>query len=369
MKQKITCLLIAISGIVLFLCGGQMSYADEMNFSWEVKQPTTQRDKTKTYFDLRVTPGEKENLEVVLKNTSDKDITVVVETNTAVTNDNGVIDYGIADPKLDKTLTYSFSKIAKTDPEVALAPKESKTIAIQVDVPKTPFEGIILGGIRLSQKDEKDKGKEQSGVQIENKFAVVIGVRLSENDDPIESDMQLLDVKPGQRNYRNVILANLQNPMPRILNEITISADVYAAGNTSAPLYHSKQENLQMAPNSNFNYAITMNNKSFKAGKYLLKMTAQADGKEWKFEKEFEIKADEAKKFNEEAVELAEEPTDYTLYIIIGVILLAIIIVVMVVWIIHSKRKHEAALAKSKSRKSSGRKASQSTKKRKTPRS
>lgn len=350
MKKKLQMIVVLLSAVVMFFSLGRVVHADEMNFSWEVKQPENQRDKTKTYFDLSVKPGEKENLQMVLKNTSDQPITVNVETNTAVTNDNGVIDYGIKDPKLDATMKDPFSKIAHTDPEVSLGAKEEKTITIQVDVPKDPFNGIILGGIRLSQKDDKEEKKEQSGVQIENKFAVVVGVRLEENDNPVTPDMKLLGVKPGQRNYRNMILANLQNPMPRILSEITIEADVYAAGKTDKPLYHSKQENLQMAPNSNFNYGITMNNKAFKPGKYLLKMTARAADKEWKFEKEFEIKSDEAKKFNEEAVELADDSTDYTLYIIIGIIVIVLVIVAVIVWVIHSKRKHEAELAKTKAK-------------------
>lgn len=353
MTKRIKFITLLISAIFLFLFSPKVIQADEMDFSWEVKQSENQRDKTKTYFDLRVTPGEKENLEIELKNTSDKEITVVVETNTAVTNNNGVIDYGMKEPKLDKTLKYPFSTLAKTDPEVTLKPKENKKITIEVDIPSEPFDGIILGGIRLSQKETGSNNKEQSGVQIENKFAVVIGVRLSENDKDVEPNMQLLDVKPGQRNYRNVILANLQNPQPRILSGITVIADVYAANNTTAPLYHSKQEKLQMAPNSNFNYGITMNNKAFKPGKYLLKMTTQADGKEWKFEKEFEIKATEAKKFNEEAVELAEEPVNYTFYIIMGIIVLIIIVVIVVGLIIYSKNKKDTTTKSSSKKRTS----------------
>lgn len=352
-------LLFSILCAFLLLLGsfGKVSFAEGMGFSWEVKQPDNQRDKTKTYFDLLVKPGEKENLQMVLKNTTDKDLTVLVETNTAVTNDNGVIDYGVTDPKIDATMKYPFGKMAHTEPEVKLAPKEEKTIEIQVDVPTDPFNGIILGGIHLAQKEDGDEESQQSGVQIKNKFAVVVGVRLSENDNPVEADMKLLDVKAGQRNYRNVILANLQNPMPRILSGIKVTADVFAANNTSQPIYHSQQENLQMAPNSNFNYGITMNNKAFRPGKYVLKMVAQADDKEWKFEKEFEIKADEAKKFNDKAVELAEEPKDYTLYIIIAVVVLILVIILVVFWIIHSKRKHELELAKQKRHKGSKKKS------------
>lgn len=351
MKRLIPALLTIMGFISIGIGGNQLASAEEMNFSVEAKIPENQVDKTKTYFDLRVKPGEVEELEVELKNNTDKDVTVVTNSNTAITNDNGVIDYGTVDPKLDKTLKFPFSKISKVDPEIKLAPKETKTIKVQVDVPAESFNGIILGGLHFSQKDEEAGGTKESGVQIENKFAYVIGVRLSENDEPVTPDLQLTDAKAGQRNYRNTVLGTLQNPTTRILGNMTVTADVFASGNKETPIYHNKQENLNMAPNSSFDYGISTANKPFRAGKYVLKMTAEAAGEKWEFEKEFEIKDDEAKKFNEEAVELAEEQNDYMMYIIIGGAILLVVIIGLIIWMIRQRKKHLEELRRQEARK------------------
>lgn len=61
--------------------------------------PDNQIDKNKTYFDLLMTPGEEQELEVVLTNSSDEAITMESSVNSAITNDNGVVDYSQAKPK------------------------------------------------------------------------------------------------------------------------------------------------------------------------------------------------------------------------------------------------------------------------------
>lgn len=343
LKKSLFVLGIFILGALFFYSDEKIAFGEEMSFSVEAKIPDNQRNKDKTYFDLTVKPGEVQDLEVALKNSTDKAITVLVNANTAITNKNGVIDYSEIDPKLDSSLKYPFSNLAETENEVELSANESKMIKVKVTIPKDPFDGIILGGLHFKQKDSDNKNNNESGVQIENKFAYVIGVRLSENDTEIKPDLKLFNVKPGQRNYRNVVLANLQNPTVRILSKMSIDAKIYGSGSTEV-LYQQKQTDLSMAPNSNFDYAVPLDKKAFKAGKYRLTMHVESSGKEWDFEKEFEIKADEAEKFNKQAVELEAETNNNVMYFIISGMVLLLIIIALVVWIIVQKKKHQAEL-------------------------
>lgn len=344
-KHSLFTLGLFILGALFFFSNEKIALAEEMSFSVEAKIPDNQRDKDKTYFDLTVKPGEVQNLEVALRNNTDKAVTVLVNANAAITNKNGVIDYSEIEPKLDSSLKYPFSTLAETENEVELAANESKMIRVKVTVPNEPFDGIILGGLHFKQKDSDNKNNTEAGVQIENKFAYVIGVRLSENDTEIKPDLKLFDVKPGQRNYRNVVLANLQNPTARILSKMSIDAKIYPSGSNEV-IYQQKQSDLSMAPNSNFDYAVPLNNKAFKKGKYRLTMHVESSGEKWDFEKEFEIKAEEAEKFNKEAVELEEEPDNNMMYFIIGGAILLVIIIALVVWIITQKKKHQTELEK-----------------------
>ncbi|EUJ63234.1 hypothetical protein MCOL2_03036 [Listeria fleischmannii FSL S10-1203] len=154
----------------------------------------------------------------------------------------------------------------------------------------------------------------------------MIGVLLTENDKEVKPDMQLGEIKPSQINYRNVLKANLQNSQPIILKNLNIQARVTKKGSNKT-LHETNKTDMRMAPNSNFNYGINWENQEFKAGKYTLHMTAKSNENEWKWTKDFEIKGDEAKALNNKAVELEK---DYTIWYIIGAILLGLILLILV---------------------------------------
>ncbi|WP_254557574.1 WxL protein host-binding domain-containing protein, partial [Salmonella enterica] len=76
-----------------------------------------------------------------------------------------------------------------------------------------------------------------------------------------------------QVNYRNVINANLQNPMAGYLNQMYVQAEVKGLSNSKLS-YKANKEMLQMAPNSNFDYPVSIGDgNKLEAGKYRLSMT------------------------------------------------------------------------------------------------
>ena len=106
---------------------------------------------------------------------------------------------------------------------------------------------------------------------------------------------------------------------------------------------------MQMAPNSNFNLSVPLKGERLKAGKYTMKIEAYGQKEEngdfafkakgnqkeenyryhWSLEKDFEIKADEAKKLNDSDVTIKK---DYTwVYLLIGLLLL-ILLILFFVW-------------------------------------
>ena len=344
--------------LVVFSNLGTLSVsAEEMGFSVKAIPSEHQRDKKQTYFDLRVEPGRTEELEVEIQNNTDKEITVLVNANTAITNDNGVIDYSQKELEKDTSLVHNFSELTKVEPEIKLAGKEVKTIKISIAVPKESFDGIILGGLHFSQKiDEKEKS-DDTGVQVENRFSYVIGVRLSETDEALKPNINLLEVGAGQKNYRNTILAKIQNDQSILLNGIEVEAYVYEAKNTKDAIYYNKETDLEMAPNSSFSFGISTNNNAFKTGKYILKMTVKAKEEEFKFEKEFEIKSNEAQKLNDEAVELVEVSNDsWQKYLIIIIAILVVIIVAMFAYLLSKKKKTKKKKRKTRSKTKSNKK-------------
>ncbi|MBC6315750.1 DUF916 and DUF3324 domain-containing protein [Listeria grandensis] len=318
MVKKLIAMLImmgAIAGGILIHI--EITNAAEMNFSVSAVLPENQIDKSNTYFELRMKPGQEQVLEVMLNNRLDRAVTVETHANTAITNDNGTVDFSNATPKIDTTLKYPFSHIAKTPTEITIPAKSNKTMKVKVTMPSTPYEGMILGGLHFTEKETAKNGAtdSQNGVQTKDENEYVIGVFLTENDRVVEPEMQLNKISPSQVDYHNVLKANLQNTKSVIIPNLEVSADVYRE-NSDKVLYNEKLTGLRMAPNSNFNFGIGWDNQKFKPGKYRLKMIATSGKNIWKWDEAFEIKSDVAAELNDKAVEL--EADEMMWYMISG---------------------------------------------------
>lgn len=95
-------------------------------------------------------------------------------------------------------------------------------------------------------------------------------------------------------------------------------------------LYQSKTQDMQMAPNSNFNYPISLEGKPLKAGNYRLSMKVVSGENSWIFTKDFTIAKKLADNYNAKDVSIEKNHT--VLYILIGVafIILASLLIVLI---------------------------------------
>lgn len=275
---------------------------NSFQFTMEARLPENQIDQSKTYFDLRVQPGQVQDIQVDLVNLTQQELTLQIYATTAVTNNNGVIDYTIVDPKRNETLKYPFSEIAQVvNPEVVLAEKEQKTVNIQLTIPEETFSGVILGGIFVTPQEKE--GNQKATKQVTTQQSMVKGVCLSENDEAVEPKLEFLQAQAGQIGYRNVFQAILQNPQPIILDNLDIKASVYKKGNMNQAVYENESNGLKMAPNSSFNYAVPLNSALFVPGNYVMKLKAVSGEQEWEFEQPLNVTVVEAEKFNQQIPE------------------------------------------------------------------
>jgi hypothetical protein len=205
-------------------------------------------------------------------------------------------------------------------------------------MPKDAFEGYLAGGLRITEvKEEGDRdAPEGEGVAIKNEFAHVVGVVVSNTRDSVQPELELLDVFADQLNYRNVISATLQNFTPTFVNQLAVEATVKRAGESDV-LYKASKEKMQMAPNSNFNFPISLEGDRFRSGNYVLELTAKSGDNEWSWTREFTIEADEARKLNREDVTI-DTSTNWWM---IGSIGLISLLVGLVFYLILKRKKHE----------------------------
>lgn len=302
--------------------------ASEMSFSVQAVIPENQIDKTQTYFDLKMKAGQTQDLTVEMRNDTSEAVTVNVLPNTAITNQNGIVEYNNTNKKQDSSLKVSFKDIATVEKEITIPAKSQKQVKVHVQMPKESYDGVILGGLYFTEKSIEKQDNTSKGSQIVNRYAYVIGVKLTETDKVVNPELRLNEVKATQVNYRNVFTANIQNYESAILKDLKIDGKIYKKGSDKV-LYSASRENLRMAPNSNFDYAISLDNKPFKSGKYIFKGIAKSGSRKWNFEKEFEIKGTTARNYNKSAVSLEN---DYTwVYLLIGLILFMILLIVIII--------------------------------------
>lgn len=339
----ITVMLLFLIGFNIFPTVARADGKNDLSFTMDVKPVENQIDTKATYYDLLVTPGQKQVLTVIVTNTGTDTKKIDVTPTNAITNQNGVIDYSKQsdDFKNDSTLKYPFTTLVGKAQSVELAPNESKEVNFDLSVPEESFQGMILGGflVDLQEKEEEDS-ESSGGVKIVNKFQLVKAVRLRESEDTISPELKLNDVVPALVSYRTAVTANIQNTEPTMFGDMTVEANVTRKGQTEV-IKSVTKKNLEMAPNSNFDFPIMWGTQRLSPGDYTLNLVATSGEKEWKFTKDFTITAEESDKINEEAVDLEEESTPYWIYIVIAVGLILLIIIIIVLVYFHKKKKRE----------------------------
>lgn len=332
--------------LILFLVFPASVYANNqpndgvVPYSVQGVLPENQVNPNVSYFDIEMEQGQEQELEVIVYNSSDEDITVEVSNNSAVTNSNGLIVYdGLPEgEELHESMTHPFSEISSIEsPTVDVAAGEQETVTVKVEAPGEEFDGVILGGLYFSL--EPTEAEDEESVMIQNRYSYALAVQITEegNDNASEPNMEMLEVDPGIINYRTGLQTEFVNTSPMIVG-LEIEGSVYEAGEEE-PLYTRTEEDFTVAPNSKFNFPVMYDNQRLEAGDYVFRASASNGEETWEFEEEFEVTEEIADEANEEAVELAEEENSILMYLVIGLGVLVAILIIVVVYLLIKRKK------------------------------
>ncbi|MFD2308696.1 DUF916 and DUF3324 domain-containing protein [Enterococcus termitis] len=347
-KKRNFYIIYIVLAFIITLSTSLVSLAEENKgaaggFSYEVIQPENQQNKDVGYYDLRVTPGQEQIVQMKLMNSSEKEIKISVNLNGAKTNGNGVIEYSPNELKRDESLINDFVDIATAPKEVTLAPKSEQLLDIVLKIPKTPFKGVISGGIELQEvTSEGQKTASEKGM-IVNKFAYLTGMLLSEEDfKGINPDMVLNKVYPELQNFQNAVFVNFSNISPVYTEDMTVNVQINKKGSKEV-LYETKKSKMRMAPNSMIDFPVSLNGEKMVSGSYVanIVVTTKAGGK-WAWTQEFKITDADAEKYNKKDLSLVQS-TGIN-WLIIGAIVGVVLFVVgfIVVFLNLRKKKKEA---------------------------
>lgn len=326
----IIALILFIVGNFLFPIEGQAK-ENMLNFYVKPEFPASQLEGSNNYFDVNLAPGETEKLILTLQNDEEEDIQVNITPHTAYTNVQGVVEYGKDAENQDSTLVYSLMELIEPIEPITLAAKESEKVEITLNMPKESFKGILAGGLRIEKfKDKKEEDGKEEGIAINNEFSYIIGVIVSNSRSKIQTDLNLLDVYADQLNYRNVVSATIQNITSTFVNNLEIEATIQKVGEDKI-LYTMNREQMQMAPNSNFKFPISLQGDRFKSGEYTLNLIARSGEEEWVWKKNFSIKAEQAHELNLKDVTIDKSQNWWVIFLISIVILLLVLIFLFVI--------------------------------------
>ncbi|WP_317946586.1 DUF916 and DUF3324 domain-containing protein [Carnobacterium maltaromaticum] len=310
---------------------GQLALADSNDFSVIPVLEENQNPDVPSYFDLTVTPNQKQTLKIKIKNNSNESVKYKLYVNTATTNQNGIIDYSITDFEKDETLKLSLKDcLTLKEQHVDVPANSEKEVFLELSIPETPFEGIALGGITVEPTIEE----ESEGVN--NVFTRTLAIQLTETAKEIAPKLEGGEVIVSQENLRNNVKFELRNITPIIISKVNAEIAITKKGNKNTLLKQTKDQ-LSFAPNSKFSL-MTEWGKQFDPGKYTysIKLT-DGKGNKWSFSKNFEIKAEIAEKLNETSFDEKESLIkDYLKYIIA---LLTLIVIGLVIWVVSKKLK------------------------------
>ena len=271
---------------------------NDVGFAVEPVQTATQIDSQKGFYFIKVEPNQPQELAIKIRSTNVAPATVSIYVKNAYTNQMGSIDYDSDDYERDATLTDSVEELTSvSEKKVTIQNYEEKIVTISVNPPKEKFSGV-KGGTICIMKADSSEAKEG----LSSTFGYRIGLLLTEDSEVYDdgSSLNLLEVRSTVHQGKRVIQARMQNPEPKVLNDLMIETKLYKKGSREV-LKKRTANNMRMAPNSQFDFSTNWGIDPIKSGTYTLQVRAQSGTNTWQWKKDVTIGEKQAKKINEEA--------------------------------------------------------------------
>ena len=332
---------LAIMGVLILatVFGSTSVFAEDQKsavaYYYEIEHPENQVT-TGNAINLKMTPGQKQSIPITLYSVSDKDMTIDLSLNGARTNGSGGLEYGPSNFEKDASMVVDLPEIAKVPESIDLPANQKVTFNLEINMPKEAYSGIVTGGLRFMERGQ-ESSESNSGTEVVNKMAMLVGVTLFTDESVVEPKLDLLSAEAGLSNYHNSFNLKIANQAPKIMSKLVLTAEISKKGQKDV-LYKSFKNLIKMAPNSIMNYPILLDGNLVEAGDYTANVVMEdSEGNEWKWTKDFTVTKEQANKLNDESVGIEEEPFDWKLVALGAVIVLLFILIVIL--LVKNKKK------------------------------
>ncbi|MCH5465296.1 DUF916 and DUF3324 domain-containing protein [Levilactobacillus tujiorum] len=334
--------------VIGLICGGLFSLGDfaqaatnNVGYNVSAKLPSNQINKQNTFFDLKMNSGKTQTLQVKVFNVTNEEIKVKTAIHTAWTNSAGTIEYVNTTNSFDPSLRYKMSDITKIQGEKTLTipAKGSKVVSATVDVPKTNFTGIILGGWYFQRVDDKVTGTVKGAGNLKSQYSYVIGMKYTVGH-AANPAMSLGKVGAGLSNYHRGVIADIRNTSAVIIPNLKTTTTITNRDGGEV-VQKAKQENVQMAPNTTYRYPMLYGKTALEAGHYHLHMVVKNTDHEWVFDRNFTITKAQADKYNKNSVD--NQGLNIWLLVALGALgmLILVLLILLIIYLIRRKRRKD----------------------------
>lgn len=366
MKKIISIMILALLllGSNVYAENSEATIQQKAEVSYSVKKikAANEINETSSFYDLGVTKGENKEIQAIIANSSNQPIYVKSQIFTAFTNENGTITYNAKPKSISKSLKFKlsdFATIEASDKRIEVPPHSEKTVTAFIDVPKDVPDGVMLGAWYFEKENQVVENKEEQGIGIANKYSYSLAIKVTVNQEIEKPELKLKGVTTGLSNYRKAIQATIENESPGIISKLTVNAQILNEKNGEL-LYERKQEDMIMAPNSNFSYPIFLKDQEMKPGDYVLNVEASTNdpkwpSQNWSWSQKFSITKEKAQQINQDALNDNVSSENNNNLVLIGVLFLIVSGLVTLFVLIRSnqkkKRKKLKMMAKRKKEK------------------
>lgn len=295
--------------------------------------PKNQLDKQAGYFNLQLDPNSTQTLKVAVSNPSKTAVTVRIVPVNATTADTGNVVY-VPSNRTDPSATTTFTDMTSSGVTVRLAANQAKTISFKVTVPKDGFKGEVLGGLfATNTASSTANGKNNQGFVLKNRYAEVTAVALwAQAPKPIPVKLDLAKVTVVNQSDQPVVIAKIRNLTPTLFGKLKVQARVVQL-KTGKTVATQELKSGSMAPNSWFNYHVTLGKQKLVAGQYQLNLHLTSGQQQWNFKRDFRLTARHAKQHNQRLV--SPRKINWWLWATVALVIL-LALLVTAYWIGHS---------------------------------
>lgn len=332
-----------VAALVTCFCSPSAN-ASELNFAVVPQQPKNQVDKQKSYFDLKVRPGQQQKLIITLTNDTVQPVVVKATVGRAYTNMHGVVQYNSQrQSDIKSKFDYSYQKQGdiKQDisvpKETTIPAKSSVNVPVMLHVGNQEFENIKVAGINFTEVHLK-KPKAQKTTNVINRYSYTVGVVLhNANTKGIENPhLSLGSVTPKVIGTQRLVLANVHNTTPVFINRVSVKGTFRKVGlvhKTYKVNINNKKLGSQIAPNSIYTIPFDIGTAKLASGKYKLQLELKSGNQKWRFNRVVTLTDHKTNKINK------YQTNNLMHWIILGIILIALILLAILIYL--KKRLHK----------------------------